>query len=345
MVRVDVGQPQLETFQRRVLDEIGPPIDEVSALGAIRLVADQDEAAVSIESLANFESIPSSSVFSVRQAIETSLIQNPDLVALRQTEGVSAAALGVAETYQFNRWVQVQATPYQEDRVGGSGRTAHYVLVMQQIQLTHQQQHREAAAGAALNGVRWNLLQAELLNIAQTQRLYFTAVYQESLRDLARATTGNNEQLLKIIERQLAAGAAQGQRAPLGAIGGLGQRARRVVILYIRLRVVIHSTAHGGRAMASGIRIGLDEVLVHFSELEDPQSEVNLRHPLESVVVIPLMAVLAGASGPTSIARWALIKAELLTTLLSLPNGVPRKDVFRRVLSALQPETFQICFV
>lgn len=208
----------LRLSQRRVLDEIGPPIDEVSALGAIRLVADQDEAAVSIESLANFESIPSSSVFSVRQAIETSLIQNPGLVALRQTEGVSAAARGVAETYQFNPWVQVQATPYQEDRVGGSGRTAHYVLVMQQIQLTHQQQHREAAAGAALNGVRWNLLQAELLNIAQTQRLYFTAVYQEGLRDLARATTGNNEQLLKIIERQLAVGAAQGQRAPLGLL-------------------------------------------------------------------------------------------------------------------------------
>jgi len=97
--------------------------------------------------------------------------------------------------------------------------------------------------------------------------------------------------------------------------------------------------------MAGGIRIGLDEVLVHFSGLEDPRSEVNLRHPLESVVVIALMAVLAGASGPTSIARWALIKAELLTTLLPLPHGVPRKDVFRRVLSALQPETFQICFV
>ena len=71
--------------------------------------------------------------------------------------------------------------------------------------------------------------------------------------------------------------------------------------------------------MAGGIRIGLDEVLVHFSGLEDPRSEVNLRHPLESVVVIALMAVLAGASGPTSIARWALIKAELLTTLLPLP--------------------------
>lgn len=96
--------------------------------------------------------------------------------------------------------------------------------------------------------------------------------------------------------------------------------------------------------MAAGIRVGLDEVLVHFSELEDPRSEVNLRHPLESVVTIAIMAVLAGASGPTGIARWAAIKEELLTKLLPLPHGVPRKDVFRRVLSALRPETFQVCF-
>ena len=97
--------------------------------------------------------------------------------------------------------------------------------------------------------------------------------------------------------------------------------------------------------MAARVRVGLDEVLVHFAELEDPRSEINLRHPLESVVVIALMAVLSGASGPTGIARWAAIKEELLTKLLPLPNGVPRKDVFRRVLSALQPETFQVCFV
>ena len=97
--------------------------------------------------------------------------------------------------------------------------------------------------------------------------------------------------------------------------------------------------------MARQVRVELDEVLVHFAELEDPRSEVNRRHPLESVVVIALMAVLSGASGPTGIARWAAIKEELLTKLLPLPNGVPRKDVFRRVLSALQPETFQVCFV
>ena len=97
--------------------------------------------------------------------------------------------------------------------------------------------------------------------------------------------------------------------------------------------------------MAKGIRMGLDEVVVHFAELEDRRSEINRLHPLVSVVVIALMAVLAGASGPTAIARWAAIKGELLKTLLPLPNGVPRKDVFRRVLLALQPGAFQACFV
>jgi predicted transposase YbfD/YdcC len=96
--------------------------------------------------------------------------------------------------------------------------------------------------------------------------------------------------------------------------------------------------------MANGIRIGLDEVVIHFSQLEDPRSEINRRHPLVSVVVIALMAVLAGANGPTAIAQWAMLKEDLLRKLLPLPNGVPRKDIFRRVLMALQPGAFQACF-
>lgn len=96
--------------------------------------------------------------------------------------------------------------------------------------------------------------------------------------------------------------------------------------------------------MAKTVRVGLDEVLVQFEKLEDPRSEINRKHPLESVVVIALLAILAGAGGPTAIAKWAAIKEELLLTVLPLPNGVPGKDVFRRVLSALKPEAFQICF-
>ncbi len=97
--------------------------------------------------------------------------------------------------------------------------------------------------------------------------------------------------------------------------------------------------------MADTIRIGVNDVVRHFEGLEDPRSQINRRHPLVSVVVISLMAVLAGAGGPTAIARWALLKEDLLLKLLPLPNGIPRKDVYRRVLSALKPEAFQACFV
>jgi predicted transposase YbfD/YdcC len=97
--------------------------------------------------------------------------------------------------------------------------------------------------------------------------------------------------------------------------------------------------------MAEVRRIGLDEVARHFQELEDPRSSVNRKHPLVSVVVIAIMAVLAGANGPTAIAKWAALKEEFLVAALDLPDGVPRKDVFRRVLMALRPEAFRACFV
>jgi hypothetical protein len=91
-------------------------------------------------------------------------------------------------------------------------------------------------------------------------------------------------------------------------------------------------------------RIGVDEIIRHFRGLEDPRSTINRQHPLDSVVVIALMAVLAGAAGPTAIAKWAALKEEFLVKALDLPHGVPRKDVFRRVLMVLKPAAFQACF-
>jgi predicted transposase YbfD/YdcC len=97
--------------------------------------------------------------------------------------------------------------------------------------------------------------------------------------------------------------------------------------------------------MAKTQHVCLDEVVGYFDELEDPRASVNLKHPLVSVVVIAMMAVLAGAGGPTAIAKWAILNEEFLLKLLALPNGIPRKDVFRRVLVLLRPEAFQACFV
>ena len=97
--------------------------------------------------------------------------------------------------------------------------------------------------------------------------------------------------------------------------------------------------------MSKKSRVDLSDVVACFEELEDPRSTVNLHHPLPSVMVISLMAVLAGAEGPTAICQWAEAKEDLLLSVLDLPYGLPKKDVYRRVLMAIDPQAFQVCFV
>lgn len=88
--------------------------------------------------------------------------------------------------------------------------------------------------------------------------------------------------------------------------------------------------------MASN-RTKLDEIVASFSTLEDPRSHINRRHPLPSILVIAVLAVLAGL---TAIARWVQLKEDLLMGILDLPCGIPGKEVFRRVLMTLEPEAF-----
>lgn len=86
-------------------------------------------------------------------------------------------------------------------------------------------------------------------------------------------------------------------------------------------------------------------IVSYFDELPDPRSEVNRLHLLGDVIVIAICGVLANADGPTAIAKWAKLNAANLKNHLALPNGVPEKDTFRRVLSLLQPQAFQRCFM
>jgi predicted transposase YbfD/YdcC len=81
-----------------------------------------------------------------------------------------------------------------------------------------------------------------------------------------------------------------------------------------------------------------------FDDLPDPRSDINRLHRLGDVIVIAICAVIATADGPTAIAHWAKLNEAWLKKHLSLPNGIPGKDTFRRVLTLLNPTAFQQCF-
>ena len=96
--------------------------------------------------------------------------------------------------------------------------------------------------------------------------------------------------------------------------------------------------------MSESHRTSLLDIADYFKDLDEPRCHVNLLHPLPSVIVVAVMAILAGANGPTAIVRWARTKTDFLCQELPLPHGVPCKDVFRNVLSLLKPKVFHACF-
>ena len=88
----------------------------------------------------------------------------------------------------------------------------------------------------------------------------------------------------------------------------------------------------------------VDSILACFSQLEDPRSPINRVHLLGDLVVICIMAVIAGADGPQAIGIWARANQEWLKKRLELPGGIPSHDTLGRLLTALRPDVFQECF-
>lgn len=78
--------------------------------------------------------------------------------------------------------------------------------------------------------------------------------------------------------------------------------------------------------------------------VEDPRIERTRKHPLETILVISLMAVICGADGFVAIERFAAAKEQWLATFLDLSGGIPSHDTIGRVFAALNPKSLGDAF-
>jgi predicted transposase YbfD/YdcC len=78
--------------------------------------------------------------------------------------------------------------------------------------------------------------------------------------------------------------------------------------------------------------------------VEDPRVERTRKHPLETILVISLMAVICGADGFVGIERFAIAKESWLAEFLDMTGGVPSHDTIGRVFAALNPKTLGEAF-
>ena len=85
--------------------------------------------------------------------------------------------------------------------------------------------------------------------------------------------------------------------------------------------------------------------LDHFRSLPDPRQRGKVVYPLDEVLLLCLLAVLAGAESFVEIARFGTKKLELLRRFRPFADGTPSHDHLGDIFAALDAEKFQQCFV
>lgn len=85
--------------------------------------------------------------------------------------------------------------------------------------------------------------------------------------------------------------------------------------------------------------------LEHFQDLPDARQAAKVVYPLDEVLLLSLLAVLAGAEAFTDIARFGQKKIELLRRFGPFLDGTPPHDTLGDIFASLDAEKFQRCFV
>jgi predicted transposase YbfD/YdcC len=84
--------------------------------------------------------------------------------------------------------------------------------------------------------------------------------------------------------------------------------------------------------------------LNHFKELRDPRQPGKVVYPLDEILLLCLLAVLAGSENFTEIALFGEKKLDLLRRFRPFANGTPPHDRLSEVFAALDANAFQRCF-
>jgi predicted transposase YbfD/YdcC len=85
--------------------------------------------------------------------------------------------------------------------------------------------------------------------------------------------------------------------------------------------------------------------LSHFKSLEDPRQAGKVFYPLDEVLLLCLLAVLAGAETFVDIARFGEKKIDLLRRFRPFVHGTPAHDHLGDIFAMLDARAFQRCFV
>jgi len=85
--------------------------------------------------------------------------------------------------------------------------------------------------------------------------------------------------------------------------------------------------------------------LKYFRDMPNPRQPGKVTYPLDEVLLLCLLAVLAGAETFVDIARFGAKKLALLRRFRPFRDATPSHEHLGDILAALDAEHFQRCFV
>jgi predicted transposase YbfD/YdcC len=114
--------------------------------------------------------------------------------------------------------------------------------------------------------------------------------------------------------------------------------------------VAIHRITYGRAA----VEMSADETeafyetvvfLQYFNDLPDARQSGKVKYPLDEILLLCLLAVLAGSDTITDIAKFGRHKLAFLRRFRPFADGTPAHDHLGDILATLDAEQFQRCFV
>ena len=82
-----------------------------------------------------------------------------------------------------------------------------------------------------------------------------------------------------------------------------------------------------------------------FSALSDPRSSRNKTYPMNEILFVVLCGSVCGAESWRDFVEYGNAKIDFLKQYFPFEAGVPCKNTFARLFSALNPQAFKSCFI
>ncbi len=246
------------------------------------------------------------------EALELAHVEDAPLA--EADEQLAEATVEATRTYPFNPFVQFQVLPYAS---AGTPAVAHYVLMMQMIELGRQHRWRKAAGRASADQLRAARDQSGLAEAVAVARLYFAALYQRGLHELLLRR-------IDLEEARLAASHSAGQRSAEEQVLELvaGRSLRHEVDLAVLARDDAQALLAARLRLPVGTRLDLvgDLVTWRWPRVETTPGASPVDHP-------DLAAT--DASAAAAHASWNLARAARVPGLLIGPyyQRAPNGDV------------------